>query len=542
MNILVILAEVSLVVGFFFLLNWLSLRVFKQTMKVPWLKQRERRAKILRRKIQGRLVVCCIVFCLVVVSVNGVLIYRGENLQRYTLGLMRLIPSGFWVTLATGTAKSVAVLIAVAIALRILRGWLDLARDRAENFEQLTANDESIENFFSFFKINFTNSIWLLSIVWCTQFFRLSEVVTQYLYVLLRIYVIIALGLLIFKATAAIIDSLDALSDKYDRVDNFLGFYDRLRHLVPFLKRCLEYIIYVSMATLVVGQVELIADLASYGPKIIKIIGIVFLSRVLVEVAHLLVEEALLKNQNITDLQRQRRLTLIPLLQSALRYIIYFCAGISILEALNIDPTPILAAAGIIGLAVGLGAQNLINDIVCGFFILFENYYLVGDFIETNEAKGIVEAIDLRTTRIRHPNGQQHIIRHGQMEPIINYSKQYIYAVVEVGVAYDSSLDHVYRVIEEVGLQLKEQYSDVLEATLVDGLDKFGESELLLRTVTKVKPGKHLPLQRVLRKMIKDAFDREGIEIPFARRVLIFKNQEESNQSVTNDFKSDLTS
>jgi small conductance mechanosensitive channel len=106
------------------------------------------------------------------------------------------------------------------------------------------------------------------------------------------------------------------------------------------------------------------------------------------------------------------------------------------------------------------------------------------------------------------------IIQNGNIGSITNYSKQYIFAVVEVGVPYDSNLAHVYQVIEEVGQQLKADDPDVLEGTQVDGVESLGESNLLLRTLTKVKPGKHLQIQRILRKIFTAALQREGIVIP----------------------------
>lgn len=133
------------------------------------------------------------------------------------------------------------------------------------------------------------------------------------MYIALRIYLIIAVGLLILKAVAAVVDFLDALSVRYSNPDNLLRFYDRLRHLIPFLKRCLEFVIYVCMATLVIQQVQLIANIAAFTQGIIKIIGIIFISRVLFEVVYLLVEEVLFKDRNLTDIQRSRRLTLVPL-------------------------------------------------------------------------------------------------------------------------------------------------------------------------------------------------------------------------------------
>jgi small conductance mechanosensitive channel len=193
------------------------------------------------------------------------------------------------------------------------------------------------------------------------------------------------------------------------------------------------------------------------------------------------------------------------------------------LNALSLNVTPILAGAGIATVVIGLSAQPLINDIVSGFFILFENMFLVGDYIETGDARGVVEAIDIRTTRIRDPDGQQHILRNGQINDIVSFSKKYTFAVVQVGVAYESDLDHDYAVLKQAGIDLKLNDKNVIAPTEVQGLQDFGASELTIRTVTRVKPGRHLQVERDYRKLVKEAFDREGIEIPFAQRVITFK-------------------
>ncbi len=172
--------------------------------------------------------------------------------------------------------------------------------------------------------------------------------------------------------------------------------------------------IYVCIATLVVQQIEFIANLAIWGPVGVKLISIVLLSRILISVSYLIVEQLLLRVKNITESQRQRSQTIIPLINSTFKYLIYFGAAIVMLETIGIDPGPILAGAGIVGLAMGLGSQNLINDVVSGFFIIFENYYLVGDYIETDQASGYVEAIELRTTRIRHDDGQVYFVRNNE--------------------------------------------------------------------------------------------------------------------------------
>jgi moderate conductance mechanosensitive channel len=519
LNLLIILAEVGLVIIIFLFLTWLVGNLSKLLIKFSIFNVNEKQIKILRRNITGLLLLTCLFLCILIVGANGFLLYQGQDLQKYTINLILRIPSEFWLALGIGIAQSISTVIVAAIALKILKYSLKLASTRAKNIDQSTADDESIDAFFKALYQRIKGGIWLWAIVSCTQFLKLPAVVSEYLLIALRIYLIVAVGLLILKAVTAIVDTLDALSVRYSSPDNLLRFYDRLQHLIPFLKRCLEFAIYFFIATLVTQQVELIANLSSFGLRIIKIVALIFMGRLLFEVIYLLVEEVLFKDHNLTDAQTSRRLTLIPLFRSFLQYLIYFSVGISILYTLDINPAPILAGAGILGIAIGLGAQTLINDIVCGFFILFENYYLVGDYIQAGKVEektveGTVEAIELRTTRIRHPNGQLHIIRNGDIGSITNYSKQYIFAVVEVCVPYNANLAYVYQVIEEVGQQLNADYPDVLEATQVDGVESLGESNLLLRTLTKVKPGKHLHIQRILRKIFMDTLRREGILLP----------------------------
>lgn len=519
MGLLIILAEVVLVIIIFLFLTLLVGNLSKLLMNLSIFKLDDRRIKMLSRNITRLLLLVCFVLCILMVGANGFLLYKGENIQQYTLELIGRIPPEFWLTLGIGIAQSIGIVVVAAIALKFLKYCLKVASTRAKNIDKSTADDESIDAFFSALYQRIRGVIWLWAIVSCTHFLKLPLIISEYLYIALRIYLIVAVGLLILKAVAAIVDTLDALSLRYSSPDNLLRFYDRLQHLIPFLKRCLEFTIYVCIATLVTQQLESIAKLSDFGLRIIKIIAIIFISRVLFEVIYLLTEEVAFKDHNLTDTQTSRRLTLIPLFRSLLQYLVYFTVGISILYTLDINPTPILAGAGIVGIAVGLGAQTLINDIVCGFFILFENYYLVGDYIEAGKAEektveGIVEAIELRTTRIRHSNGQLHIIRNGDIGSITNYSKQYIFAVVEFCVPYNANLAHVYQVIEEVGEQLKANYSDVLESTQVDGVESLGESNLLLRTLTKVKPGKHLEIQRILRKNFMDTLLRESILLP----------------------------
>lgn len=516
MDILITAIEVGILITIFTLLNAL-LNSGLNVLAGKWLKKAET-INTRRQNISLILLLLCVTLCLIVISINGALIYQGQSVQDFQLKLIQSIPQKFWVTLATAIAKSIMLILLVQLSLPFLHRLLGWSSHLAKNYDRIKANDQSIEAFFATLQITLTNSLWFLTAILCTQFFQLPDVVPRYLSIALKAYLAIAVGRLLIKAVSTLIDTLDALSQQYSSPGNLLRHYDRFRHLVPVLKKCLEYILYVGIATLIVQDIDFIAWVSTYSDEIIAIIALYFTSGVLVEIANVILEDLVLRTDHLTDLQRQRRLTIIPLFKSFLKYAIYFSAVLIVLKLLHLDPTPLLAGAGLVGIVVGFGAQNLINDIVCGFFILFENYYLVGDYIEAGKAEersveGMVEAIELRTTHIRHPDGQLQIVRNGEIGSIINYSKQYIYAKVDVPIPHHCNLDQVYRLIEDVGQQLKAECPDVLEATMVEGLENIGEHNLVLRTLTKVKPGKHLHIQRLLRKQLKHSFDRAEIDM-----------------------------
>lgn len=512
--IITIVAEVVLVFIFFFLCDWCFRKLYRQILKISFLEQFNNKALAIRRQVRSFIFLLGFIISMAIIAINVDLIYRGENVLDYSLQIISQLPTKFWTDLGVGFRKSIGVIIAIKLILQIFNFLLDKLSKYAQNFDEITENDYSIAIFFSALKKNIDTVCWIAIAILCAQFLFLPPIVTKYLYILLRIYLIIAIGVLIVKLVAVVIDSLDALTIKNSNPDNILRFYDQLRHLTPFLKRCLQYIIYVSMATLVIQQIDFMANLANLGIVGIKLISIFLLSQILISIVYLVLAEILLKSEGLTEIQQQKRQTLTPLVQSTTKYLIYFGSGILILETIGIDPAPILAAAGILGLAVGFGSQNLVNDIVSGFFILFENYYLVGDYIETDEASGYVEAIELRTTRIRHHLGQVFILRNGDISSITNFSKDFVYADVQVGVDYDCNIAHVQEIIEIVGHQLKEENDDILEATKVQGIEEFADIRVSIFTVTKVKPGKHIGVQRILRKLLKEAFDREGIYIP----------------------------
>lgn len=179
----------------------------------------------------------------------------------------------------------------------------------------------------------------------------------------------------------------------------------------------------------------------------------------------------------------------------------------------------VLALSLYLTIAVGLLAIRFADLIVDGIetlslFILFENIYLVGDLIEVGPAHGVVEAIEFRTTKVRDTEGRLHIIRNGDMKPVINYSRDYTVAVVAVDVAYDADLQRVFAALRQTGAALRHGNPDVLEETSIEGIVAFGASSMTVRTTTRVKPGRHETVAAALRLLIKETFDREAAGMP----------------------------
>lgn len=244
---------------------------------------------------------------------------------------------------------------------------------------------------------------------------------------------------------------------------------------------------------------------------------------------------------NIIDLDRlsgrwdERRVnTLSGLAKSMLKYTIYFVGGVIVLDELGVPTTSILAGAGVLGLAVGFGAQNLVRDVLSGFFILFEDQFAVGDYVKIAGAEGTVQEIGLRVTRVQIWTGEIHIIPNGLIDHVVNYSRSGMGVVIEVAVALEVDLDQAIDIINNVCHEMAEEKSEEVvdepQVLGVTGLDSSGATIMVFGTVA---PMKQWAYGRELRKRIKGAFDHEGIEIPYPHRVLINKQEKGEQEDDT---------
>lgn len=220
---------------------------------------------------------------------------------------------------------------------------------------------------------------------------------------------------------------------------------------------------------------------------------------------------------------KKRVTTLTSVLRTMAMALVWAIIIIEVLAQLGLDITPILAGAGILGLAVGFGAQNLVRDLIGGFFMVLENQVRVGDVAVINGTSGLVEAITFRTITLRDLAGVVHVFPNGTITILANMTKDWSAYVIDVGVAYKEDTDHVVDVMRRVAEELRQDsgYKDrILEPIEVFGVDDFGESDVTIKARLKTVPIEQWNVGREYRRRLKKAFDAEGIEIPFPHRSL----------------------
>ena len=264
------------------------------------------------------------------------------------------------------------------------------------------------------------------------------------------------------------------------------------------------------------------------GQGFAKILIIFFLSLFFIRIGKIVVRKLFkVRTKGPIRITVRREVTLVKLLENVLTYVIYFIAFIMILETLTIDVKALIAGAGIVGLAVGFGAQNLVRDIITGFFIIFEDQFSVGDYIKTGNYEGFVEEIGLRTTKIKSWTGELHILPNGSIVEVTNYSIHNSIAVVDVSIAYEGNIHEAERVIHDLLAELPEKYEDIVSAPELLGVQNLGSSDVVLRVICEVNPMQHWHIARIIRKEIKLRLDAYGIEIPFPRLVLYSRSEED---------------
>lgn len=263
--------------------------------------------------------------------------------------------------------------------------------------------------------------------------------------------------------------------------------------------------------------------LLNHGIPIVLIVLLAWIARKILKIAIKRFEKSLEQEGVVTSERVKRAKTLSGIISTSISAIIYAVALMMLITECGVNIAPLIAGAGIAGLAIGFGAQNLVKDVISGFFLIMEDQIRVGDVANVAGIGGLVEAINLRTTRLRDLEGKVHIIPNGSIVVATNLTKDWSRALVEIGVAYKENVDNVISVLKEVGEELRNDpaFKEViLEPMTVQGLNSFGDSSINIRLFFKTLPIKQWDVAREFRKRVKKAFDEKGIEIPFPHRTI----------------------
>jgi small conductance mechanosensitive channel len=268
----------------------------------------------------------------------------------------------------------------------------------------------------------------------------------------------------------------------------------------------------------------------AHGIRIILIIaGAVILHKILIKFIDKAVRIAVVPDPHSSpDAEKKREDTLIAIFSATLKIVLFLLAGMMSLTEMGVMIGPLLAGAGIVGLAVGFGGQYLIRDIISGLFIILENQYRIGDVVSFDNTGGLVEKITLRMTTIRDQDGTVHHIPHGEIKKVSNLSKNFSRVNLNVGISYSADLSEVISLVNRIGKELAEDPAwkdSIITPPQFLRVNELGDSSVVIKILGDTLPLRQWDVTGELRKRILITFNKEGIEIPFPQRVVHVPNQ-----------------
>ena len=231
----------------------------------------------------------------------------------------------------------------------------------------------------------------------------------------------------------------------------------------------------------------------------------------------------------LTPRSSQRVEALSTVLRSVVTFVIWTMALFMVLDQIGIDLGPMLAGAGILGVAIGFGSQSLVRDFLAGIFILVEDQFGVGDTVDLGEAVGVVEVVSLRTTRLRSVDGTVWHVPNGEIGRVGNKSQHWSRALLDIQVAYTTDISEAREVIKDVADEVwREEPEAILEEPELWGVENLGAHGIDIRLVIKTQPSKQWEISRLIRERIKESFDERGIEIPFPQQTVWMRMDEQA--------------
>ncbi|MCZ8524082.1 MULTISPECIES: mechanosensitive ion channel family protein [Paenibacillus] len=251
---------------------------------------------------------------------------------------------------------------------------------------------------------------------------------------------------------------------------------------------------------------------------VVKILILFVVARLIIKLADKIIDSMMAaRDKGPIHFSRRRTQTIGKLIRNIVTYVVNFILILMILSQFNVNLGPVLAGAGVLGLAIGFGAQSLVKDVITGFFIIFEDQFAVGDVIQVGTYKGTVEEIGLRVTRLKSWTGEIHILPNGTINQVTNFSVNNSLAVIDVNVTYETDIDEAIKILKETAEAYYENSVDIVKAPAVLGVQTMGTSEITLRLTAECKPNAQFGVARDLYSLIKKAFESSGIQIPYPR-------------------------
>ena len=261
------------------------------------------------------------------------------------------------------------------------------------------------------------------------------------------------------------------------------------------------------------------AEIGEIAVKLIVTLIIFMIGRLIIALFKGIIKKTVTKNSKISP---RKAKTIGAVTTSVVKYTAYFVLICILLNYWGVNTSSLLTLGGVATVAVGLGAQNIIQDIMTGAFILMEDQFGVGDIISTEGCTGVVVSIGLRTTVLRSMDGNMHIIPNGQIKIVTNMSKEFNRGIVDICVAYEENLDRVLGILDD---EMEKIYSNehidgLISKPVVLGVEELGDSGIRIRISADCNIGRNWDVERQIRRLVKNRFDKEGVEIPFPQVVV----------------------
>ena len=254
----------------------------------------------------------------------------------------------------------------------------------------------------------------------------------------------------------------------------------------------------------------------------VKILGILLISYLVVFIGKRIISRVFMIRVRNNE---RRQITIVKLLQSVLSYLVYFSAIMGILSAVNIQVAGLLAGAGIASVAIAFGAQNLVKDVITGFFIILEDQFSVGDYVKINASEGTVMEIGLRTTKIKGNTGEQFILPNGSITEVINYSINNSKASIDMQVALDADIEKVQKIIQDYLDTLPTHYQELVNPPLFLGVTNTTSTEATIRITVETLPLQQHAISRIIRKDVIDILTSNGIPLAVPKMMFYERNQ-----------------